>query len=117
VSRSLLDRARRAGEDDPLVGTILVARLDVAAQNHAHAEGHDDPYPAPRRMRQDRHSSSARRHDEERLTRARVFRTPPGGGRNTAPQTAVRGGESMSYYAPLSVLLAYENRQVSGGGS
>lgn len=47
MTRSLFARARAAGVADPLVGTIVVAQLDVAAQNHAHAEGHPDPYPRP----------------------------------------------------------------------
>ena len=47
MSRSLFDRARLAGSDDPLDSVLLVARLDVAAQNHALAEGTVDPYPRP----------------------------------------------------------------------
>lgn len=47
MTRGLLDRARAAGEDDPLAGVIVAARLDVAAQRHALAEGAADPYPHP----------------------------------------------------------------------
>lgn len=48
MSRSHLDRVRLAGYRlRPLVGTVVVARLDVAAQNHAVAEGAADPYPSP----------------------------------------------------------------------
>lgn len=47
MSRGLLDRARAAGEADPLAGVVVAARLDVAAQRHALAEGAPDPYPAP----------------------------------------------------------------------
>lgn len=45
--RSHFERIREViGSDDVLIGTV-VARLDVAAQNHAVAEGYADPYPSP----------------------------------------------------------------------
>jgi hypothetical protein len=101
VSRGLLDRARAAGEDDPLAGVIVVARLDVAAQRHALVEGAPDPYPGPDEYREPDGGS-------DRMTTGGSppprIRRPPGGGRMTPAETARREQARVSYDAGSYVI-------------
>lgn len=71
MSRGHFERVREVvGTDDLLAGTITVAYLDAAAQNHSLVEGAPDPYPDP-------HGQEARGRARG-LTgeRAQVLRTP-----------------------------------------
>jgi hypothetical protein len=45
--KSLVDRVRMFPGVDPIGAVAHVAAFEVAAQNHAVAEGYADPYPSP----------------------------------------------------------------------